>query len=410
MNLKTFRAKTMADALAQVKKEFGISAVILHTRTRNEGVRGRLGCTVVEITAAKDTFSLPPDVRTGRVRPASGGQRHSDGASAVQLVTSPQSKVSQHGTVPPRVTPGGVPSPVDSTVASLSGELSALRSAFADLASETRRARYGHLAPQLQSVVQPLIESCVSEDIAEQLARRLRAEIPQDNWNNPEKLREALSKYVASMLPSDVASVGKRTDGPNVVALVGSTGVGKTTTIAKLAANIRIHQKNKVALLTTDTVRVGAYEQLQCYADIIEVPIRLVATADQMRDAVEQYCDYDVILVDTHGVRPDDSGAMDHLKCMLDAARTDEVHLVLSANMADPVLHHAVRHFARLGVDHLIFSKLDEAVGLGVVLNCLSRVTAKLSFVTTGQNVPDDLRAPRSSELADWIVAGQMSL
>jgi flagellar biosynthesis protein FlhF len=212
------------------------------------------------------------------------------------------------------------------------------------------------------------------------------------------------------MLPAfDATPDGKYAPGKKV-ALVGATGVGKTTTVAKIAADARIRRGCDVAMITTDAYRIGAFEQLQLYAETIQAPLRLVSDEEGMKEAVAAFSGVDLLLIDTQGVSPHDTDGLGRLKSMLDAVGDGETHLVLAGNAADAALHDALRRFASLGVDHLIFSKLDEAVGLGVILNCLSRVNAKLSFVTNGQRVPNDLQAPRGRDVASWVVSGMSRL
>jgi flagellar biosynthesis protein FlhF len=189
-----------------------------------------------------------------------------------------------------------------------------------------------------------------------------------------------------------------------VVALVGPTGVGKTTTIAKLAANFRLKEKRKVGLITVDTYRIAAVEQLRTYADIIDLPMAVVSTPREMREAVTRMSDQELILMDTAGRSPRDEVKIQELKSMLTEAKTDEVHLVLSSVGSAATLSRTAEQFMAVGVTALLFTKLDEAAGLGNLLPVLRSTQLGLSYVTDGQNVPDDIEVADQRRLARRVL------
>jgi flagellar biosynthesis protein FlhF len=180
--------------------------------------------------------------------------------------------------------------------------------------------------------------------------------------------------------------------------------VGKTTTIAKLAANFHLRDRHHVGLITVDTFRIAAVEQLRTYADIIDLPMEIVSTPREMRQAVERFADLDLVLVDTAGRSPGDEVRIQELKCMLAEARADEVHLVLSSVASLPGLQRAAERFARAGTTALLLTKLDEATGLGNLLPLLASCRLPLSYITHGQSVPDDITAAAPRQLARWIL------
>ena len=171
------------------------------------------------------------------------------------------------------------------------------------------------------------------------------------------------------LLPVAGEIVRKKTVGPHVVALIGPTGVGKTTTIAKLAANLKLRGKRKIGLITIDTYRIAAIDQLKKYADIIGSPLRIVGNPEDLKDAIASMSDCDFVLIDTAGRSPNDTLKLNELKNFLTAASPDEVHLVLSTTASQACVELAIDRFKEVRIDKIIFTKLDEAAHVGVVLN-----------------------------------------
>ena len=185
---------------------------------------------------------------------------------------------------------------------------------------------------------------------------------------------------------------------------MGPTGVGKTTTIAKLAANYRLREKRRVGLITVDTYRIAAVEQLRTYADIIDLPMEIVATPREMHQAVARMSDLDLILMDTAGRSPRDDVKIQELKSMLIEAAPDEVHLVLSSAASGSSLSKMAQQFAAVGTTALVLTKLDEAASLGNLLPLVRSSRLPLSYLTHGQNVPDDIGPADRQRLARIIL------
>ncbi len=378
----------MGEALAEVKREFGSDAVILHTRTfAAGGVLGYGGTERVEITASKDDFSLPTRRARARVASASRTGQAVDGAT--------------------RMTPAGHEHSLSAKTLALSDQIDGLESAVREFVADTQGSPEPELGRSLRDAYHRLIESEVAEKIAARLVKSVRAELPDHQSANPAKIRKRLAAHIEATLPVAEPARITRKDGPTVIALVGPTGVGKTTTVAKLAAQYRLRQGRNVGLVTIDTYRIAAVEQLRTYARIIDVPLEVAATREQLRAALGALKDCDVILIDTAGRSQNDHGRLQELDELLREACPDEVHLVLSVAAGSGVLKQAVERFSALGVNRLIFTKLDEAVGFGVTLDCLRQAEVRLSYVTTGQEVPDDIEEGRCARLASLIVDGR---
>ncbi|MEX0818880.1 MAG: AAA family ATPase, partial [Pirellulaceae bacterium] len=189
-----------------------------------------------------------------------------------------------------------------------------------------------------------------------------------------------------------------------IVALVGPTGVGKTTTIAKLAANFHLREKHRVGLITVDTYRIAAVEQLRTYADIIDLPMEVVSTPREMRTAIARLSDLDLILMDTAGRSPQDDLRIQELKALLNEAHADEVHVVLSSVASPASMKQAAERFLEVGATSLLLTKLDESTGLGSILPVLRSSKLPVSYLTNGQNVPEDIASADRGKLARNIL------
>jgi flagellar biosynthesis protein FlhF len=269
------------------------------------------------------------------------------------------------------------------------------------------------LPQQLLDMYLRLIGQELSEDLADQVVRAVRDELDDEQLNDESQVRNTVLRHLARIVPvtSDAAFSPKADGGPVVIVMVGPTGVGKTTTLAKLAATFKLHHSLQVGLITADTYRIAAVEQLRTYANIIGLPLEVVLTPAEMReaidrlsgrDAIEGSCD--VILIDTAGRSQNDSGRIDELREFVQVAKPDQVHLVLSSTAGERVLLREAEAFSPLGIHRIVLTKLDEAVSFGMLINVIRKVGKQLSFVTTGQEVPEHLEPGSADRLADLVL------
>ena len=183
-------------------------------------------------------------------------------------------------------------------------------------------------------------------------------------------------------------------NGAKIVFFIGPTGVGKTTTIAKLASRFCVEEKKRVVLLTTDTYRIAAAEQLRTYANILDVPFRVIYSVEEIVTAWNDFKDYDYILVDTAGHSHQNEEQKQMMKDYLDAISDEqgkEVYLVLSATTKYRDLVNIADTYAEMADYKLIFTKLDETMTLGNLFNLRMHTGAEMSYITCGQNVPNDI-------------------
>lgn len=392
MKLKTFHGRTMAETLAKVKREFGKDAVILNTRsTPKQGVLGLRGKPYVEITAARQMSDLPAPLKQGMLPVRSGRTNESDGAA--EIVTS-------HKIIP-------VTTPATTHDRSLFSEISDLKKMVSDLVRTSNRSRHSSLPHDLVETYQQLIENEVADELASEMVQQVHLQLTDSQQRDSRKVREVLSSLVGSMLPPAAPIQLLTTRTPTIIAFVGPTGVGKTTTIAKLAANFCLREHRKVGLITLDTYRIAAVDQLKTYAQIIDIPIEVAMTVNQFSDAISRMADREVILVDTAGRSQRERSKMLELQTYFNAVKPHEIHLVLSSTCGEKVLCDTMDRFSPLGFDHVIFTKLDEAIGFGVILTCLQKTKVKLSYITTGQDVPDDIEVGHKERLTQLILSDQ---
>jgi len=392
MKLKTFQASSMPLALAQVKRELGADAVILGTRAyRTSGLLGFGRRNVVEITATVDREILDRVV-----------QRKLPGA-AVSAPIGPAPMDARVRKTYGQLVAEARQQAVSVSAAELRQELNGLKDVVQGLVRETRSQKTPDVPPDLFDMYVALLSNEVAEELARDLVRRICAELPESQWRSATRVRECLVRYVASRI--EVAGP-TQLEGPTprVIAFIGPTGVGKTTTIAKLAAQFKLRQGHSVGLVTIDTYRIAAVDQLRTYADIIDVPLKVVLTPRELRRAVDEFGAMDFILIDTAGRGQRDALKMNELRQFLDVVRPGETHLVVSSATSPRTVEAVIDKFGEFKIDRIILTKLDEAVGFGIVLTVLERARQKLSYVTVGQDVPNDIEPGDPRKLAELIV------
>lgn len=387
MNIKTYRAKTMQEALSQVRRELGPSASVLHTReVRSGGFLGWNRTCEIEIVASA-SVAVPSRLLA----------RDRSLEALLAAAPAPADRLAYD-----RLRRRPSASQLDAGP-DLHAQLAELHARVAELSRRTVDPARPQMSQSLYTLYTDLIEADVAEDLARELVERVRQEITDHERQEPGQLKARL----AEMVETEFAVAGPIQPTPGerrLVALVGPTGVGKTTTIAKLAANFRLRDKLRVGLITVDTYRIAAVEQLRTYADIIDLPMEIVATPREMHQALAEMSDLDLVLLDTAGRSPRDEVRLQELKAMLSEAAPDEVHLVLSSVASSTALEKAAAQFASVGTTALVLTKLDEAASLGNLLPLVRGSRLPLSYLTHGQNVPDDIAPACSVRLARCLL------
>jgi len=427
MRVKTFEAASMQEALETIKREMGEEAFILSTKTRKNGP----GASIIEVTAAVDeamasvavpepamaigdTYALRPPLAARPPRP-------------IQL--TPVEPAKPEPLPAPRVAPPAPPPPPvdlqplrrelleikgavealkeqETKNTSILRELDQLKAMLSRIQKQGMPQAQLHLPPSLLELYGDLVGNDVDPLIALRLCEYTQRSLLEqcgDETVDPEKARLFMRRVIANFIPV-AAPIQLDPGRMRVAALVGPTGVGKTTTIAKLAAYAKLELKQKVALLTLDTYRLAAVDQLQQYAQILQVPIHVALTVEDLRSALRFYQDRSLVLIDTPGHNPKDTEIMGQLRRFLDELPEVETHLVLSATTKPKDLADLAQRFEPLRPGRLIFTKLDETSTYGPILSTLVRVKRPLSYLGTGQEVPQDLELATSRRVADLIL------
>ncbi len=270
-------------------------------------------------------------------------------------------------------------------------------------------------ARSLETAYAKLIE----QEVAEELATRVLADIGAQFESQIEAgvepsqddLRIAIERRLAAMLPSDEGDAFEVLSGRNGarrIAFVGPTGVGKTTTLAKLAAHLKLKRGLRVGIVAADTYRIAAVDQLRTYAEILGLPVEIAASPKDAARACERLSDVDVILIDTAGRSQNDHMKLSELRAFLASAKPDETHLVLSATASARTLAREAEAFGAVGVDRIALTKLDEAATFGTLVTLVEKLGKRVSFFTNGQEVPDHIESARSRRLAALVLGSEV--
>jgi flagellar biosynthesis protein FlhF len=435
MDLETFQAPTLAEVVKRVKEKLGPDAVILNTRTFQKrqwlGLRRR---EIVEITAARSRRPRPRQnfaplnnyaSTAAMVAPnamVAAGAMASKGVTGALMEYNPSGYVQRGAATTPlqRASTGVTLTAADRSRALLESpagasaammgftqEINALKTMMQELVNENRSRKAPSVPEELFGFYMQLIENQVAADLASDIIKTLQKSIRPEHASQKDFVRGKLIEQLEKMLPASGPIVRTKRVGPHVVALIGPTGVGKTTTVAKLAANLKLRERHRVGLITIDTYRIAAIDQLKKYADIIGAPLKVVSSPEAMAEAVRSMSDCDFVLIDTAGRSPTDTLKLAELRMFLTAAEPDEVHLVLSTTASQACVELAINRFSNVRVDKIIFTKLDEAAHVGVVLNVVTKVNKSLSYITTGQDVPNDIDVGRGRKIAQLILGGE---
>lgn len=377
MIIKKYVANNMNEALVRIRHELGKEAVIISQRKiRKPGIKGLFLEKQIEVTAAVENNSVG-NSKTKEI--AKEIKEEEDFKNSLhdlkkimkdELNKKKETKIQEEPKAPFKED-------------ALKLEVQEMKELLNQVIKNTEREE-----PKEDEILTLIKDLDIDVKYYEDLKERINNE-----ENFTEKLREIIKE--------DINIATDELKG-NVV-LVGPTGVGKTTTIAKLAGRLSLIDKKKVGLITVDTYRIGAVEQLKTYAEIMNIPFKVVITIKEMEEAVRSMEDCDIVLIDTTGRSSKNAMQISELRAFVQKANADSINLVISCTTKNKDIKTIVEGYKDLGYGSLIITKLDETSVYGALYNIQKIAEKPLRFITIGQNVPDDIKVPSEEEIVRFI-------
>ncbi|MCD6462494.1 MAG: flagellar biosynthesis protein FlhF [Thermotogae bacterium] len=404
MKLKKYLVKDIKEALIKVRQELGEDAVILSTRKVRRGAfLGLFGGEVfIEVTAAGEEnyerkrrtppkhVPTPPSMTPHQTSMSPKENNASMAMNMYQLKEILSKNTSMEKSKP---------AVQDTTKDSLEE----IKTMISDLKRTILTRKESRFPPPYDILAEYLKMQDMSDKTVENIVEAMMVSCGKDTdldagfWK---KLKEYIAKLVLVQIPQPSGRI----------IFVGPTGVGKTTTLAKLAAKYYLEDNHKVMIASVDTFRIGAAEQLKTYAELMGLPFAVAYTPKELRLILEGTEEYDVVLIDTAGRNPWSELNMRELKAFVESANMDSIMLVVSATTRLNDLKDTIERFKSLTPTHLIFTKLDETRTHGSIPEIIAESGLPLAFITDGQRVPDDIRVPDPEDIASKIVERVRSL
>ncbi len=468
MRVKKFQARDMAEAMRMVKAELGSNAIILHSRDMSRGLLGWFGKGGVEVTAGVDPRKSSPGAtgakfksnptpnQTPTPRPQRRGgnldikivddqpvlndlpplndpaAHRTNGKNNNPLLNTPVQKEDnpllalskkivaennniKNPTIFPssqlneeqlsdKSKPAGKEKILDKRLSDMEKRLIKLTGLIENLAPSLASGDIPSIPTHTRELYNHLLDQDVDEHLALNIASTI-AETTDDEDDVWTSLKSYLISKIKTAAPIELGQPGGK---PKVVMLVGSTGVGKTTTLAKISAQYRYNPNSKtrpkIVFITADLYRLAAVEQLQKYTEILGVELEVTYSPDEVRQALKKHKDAHLILFDTAGTCQRNMPQMSTLGAIVDACNPDEVHLVISATTKYSDMIDIVDHFKAIKPTRLLFTKIDESTTYGPMFNTAVKFNIPISYVTTGQNVPEDIEKAKSDRIAKLLL------
>lgn len=416
MQCKVFEAEDMATALRKVKEQLGPDAIIMSTKTVRRGKMGIFNKPMLEITAAREPDKNNSDGQKNKKR-----CQPSVNSDTVNKVYKENQNLIDDNTVGNKTrqfsdqliySSSDQQKEENGYFQTIHGEISELRQMMEnfrheflskkDLASQDQSARAVDFEPK-NPILKEALSIGLNGEVAEYVAQKTK-EILSSEQELDQDIINTIAHVLADSMDVYNPILDRKTKEKRRVALIGPTGVGKTTTLAKLAANYMGKISPHIALVTIDNYRIAAVEQLKIYAEIMNIDLEVVNMPEKIEEIMNKHQDKDLILIDTAGRSHKDATSLEELNSFLTPTSKIENYLVLSATTREEDMQRVVQNFGNLPLSGLIFTKLDECEDFGSLFNIHYKNRYPLCYLTNGQKVPEDLIIPDSRYIADLIV------
>lgn len=376
MKIKRFSAPTLKEAVDNMKKELGDNAIILESRkVKKNDVFDFSEKEGMEVLAA--------------VGNDNGSEKVIEPSPSKNVLETPNLKSNENFK--------------SQEIELIKDEIYEIKNTMIKIADFLRYKNLPSLPENLLLVLKQLLDCDVNEILAKRIIQDVHLGLKNEEYNDLKLILNAIINKMSRILKTanDLDKTGAIA---RIIAFVGPTGVGKTTTLAKLATKAKLIDGKNVSIISADTFRIAAVEQLRTFAEIAEIPFRVVYSTEDLKKAVGQFNNMDQIFIDITGRSQKDIKNLTNIKNMLSSVEPGEVHLVLSACTKYKDILDILEKFKTLFVNRLIFTKLDETTSLGVILNVSEKIKKPISYITFGQNIPEDIARADSRKLAKMIL------
>ena len=371
MQIKKFKAKTLREAIAEMKKEFGDEAIVLSTKVLDDYSNG-IEQKIFEITASMDTeesFEINEKVREPKNTAKDFQTEIKKMTEKIYGVSSEAGKLKPDNNIKNTVTAEKLES------------------------------------SEVIKIKKNLIDKDVNEKIANAVASKVTQYSPLLDESNKE---DYIVSTLASMIPTSDFKLNTGSK-PKVISLVGPTGVGKTTCIAKLAVISKILHNLNIGLISIDTYRLGALDQLKIFSEISNIDFLVAYEPTDIPKFMRKFKNKDIVFIDTVGRSQNNKKLLNAINDFLTQVKVDETYLVINSTSDYKVMLDVAKKFKILNYDGLIFSKLDEAISYGNIVNLVTEIKTPIKYLTNGQVIPDDIIAADSEFIAKMIYRGKIN-